>query len=131
MSSLPSRGINLGYQSLPEASGMGTFLRIWHYHLMHRIRTDLDYPCHPATVQWKRRWLLHAVGEIPHISDICSLYWENKWKNMRYCVLSPIVRKAWTCHESLAKSSRLVSMMHQNKEENYLGTYKLKGKITV
>lgn len=36
---------------------------------------------------------LNVVGEIPLIFDVCLLYYENRQKNMRYRVLSPVVKE--------------------------------------
>ena len=57
---------------------------------------------------------LHVVGKIPLTFDVCPLYYENRQKNMRYCILSPVVKETGACEENLAKSSRLVSMIPQN-----------------
>lgn len=68
---------------------------------------------------------LHVVGEVPLTFDVCLLYYENREKNMRYCVLSPVVKETGACEENL------VSMTQQNQEKNYLGTCILKGKIAL
>lgn len=50
---------------------------------------------------------------------------------MSHCILSAFVGRAGICEESLGKSSRLVSRIQNNKEEDYLRTYIIRGKITV
>lgn len=65
--------------------------------------------------------LLHIVGKIPHIADICSMYCENIWENMRYCIFVSKFEEGLNMWGKYAKSSRDVSMIEQNKEENYMG----------